>query len=105
MTKFTTWCGSLRVIEDDRRLGHTTMLDVRRVKTDTQGEHVQIAVTVEKHHTKRTVSQYGYLSLTPDQVPTLIAALTKLHPPYDPLKRIQSSDADDRAFYGLESAS
>lgn len=104
-TKFEVWCGSLRLI--NRAVGYTTTMDVRRVDTSNDGEHVQLAVTVEKHHATRTTSEHGYIQLTPEQVPLLITALTKLHPKHDPNRGYQpygNKDNDDRAFYGLPSA-
>lgn len=99
-TKFEVWCGSLRLL--CRRVGLTTTMDVRRVDTPGDGEHVQIQVLVEKHHAHRTTSQYGYIKLSPDQVPFLINALTKLRPPYDSSLTVIASEADDRVFYGLK---
>lgn len=104
-TKFEVWCGCLRLV--NRMVGYTTTMDVRRVDTLDNGEHVQLAVTVEKHHATRTTSESGYIQLTPEQVPLLITALTKLHPKYDPNKIHQpysSRDKEDREFYGLPSA-
>lgn len=99
--RFETWCGSLRLVTRDDN--STTTMDVRRVQPDGR-EHVQIAVTVDRHHAKRTVSQHGYIELSPDDVPVLIAALTKLHPKHDPQAphlSFHEKDKQDRAFYGL----
>jgi hypothetical protein len=105
-TNIDTFCGSLRISQDSRT-NSTTVLEVRRVDTENDGEHVQIAVEVQTHHTKRTNTASGYIRLGPEDVPYLITALTKLHPKYDPTKtRVWSMRNDEeREFYGLPAVS
>lgn len=100
--KLSTWCGSLRIEQRDH--DSQTTMDVRRVETSGDGEHIQIAVTVDRFHPKRTVSQHGYLQLRPEDIPFLVTALTKLHPKYDQTRGYVSfadHDRETRQFYGL----
>jgi hypothetical protein len=103
-TVFDTFCGSLRISQDSHSNTATTILDVRRVDTENDGEHVQIAVEVQTHYARRTNTASGYICLKPEEVPYLITALTKLHPKYDPSNahRPWSTRAtEEREFYGL----
>src|SRR6266853_614620 len=76
--KFSTWCGSLRL--QQHGVDSTSTLDVRRVHPNGGCEHVQIALTTERHHKTRTVSGYGHIELRPEDVAFLITALTKVLP-------------------------
>lgn len=100
--KFSTWCGSLRIQQKSTLGDGMTTLDVRRVHPNGKDEHIQVAVTVERFHPKRTVSQHGYIELSPQEVQFLITALTKTHPkPDDTYRPHHSHEAEERAFYGL----
>lgn len=107
MTQLSTWCGHLRLVGENFSGDTTTTLDVRRVKRGSQEEHVQISVMIEKQNQKRTTTSLGYVQLSPEDVPFLITALSKLRPSYDAEERLQKyptfeeEDAADRAFYGL----
>jgi hypothetical protein len=103
-TTFDTFCGSLRISQDSHSSSTTTILDVRRVDTENDGEHVQIAVEVQTHYTKRTNTASGYIQLKPEDVPYLITALTKLHPKYNPSnthRQWSVRNTEEREFYGL----
>lgn len=58
----------------------TTLVAVRRVVTQDEGEHVQMEVRVTRHHAKRDVTSYGYIHLSPEQAAQMAKALTEIEP-------------------------
>jgi hypothetical protein len=105
-TKLGVKFDSLAVRTENLTGDSFTMLKVRRVKPQPGDEHVQIEVDVVKRGTKRTNTYSGYINLSPRQVPTLINALTKVHPPYDKASPLSGLHADsDKAwakFYEID---
>lgn len=84
----------------------STMIAIRRVVTDSEGEHVQIEVKVTKNHAKRTTYAYGHVHLSPEQADKMALALTKAHPKWDGTYTTSPRDDRERAreFYGLTEA-
>jgi hypothetical protein len=102
-TKIDVWCGQLSI--DQSKFDQSATMRVRRVKPESEPEHVQLDVTINKHGEKRTTTQSFCFMLSPEAVEKLILGLTKLHPPYDPTKnhyvQIREQEAKAREFYEL----
>jgi hypothetical protein len=79
----------------------STKMRVRRVLPKDRPEHVQIDLTVINRGEKRTSQHHGYIELTPEQVPMLVNALTKMWPAGDWQGTWIARDLELRKHYDL----
>lgn len=91
--RFGLFGSSLKIEQDCGN--QTTEIRTRRVNpVSGEGEQVQIEITIDTHHEKRTHHTHGHLVLAPAAAAILVTSLTKLLPPHQ-----QRPAAEDRAFY------
>jgi len=102
-TKLGVSMGHVVFKTQDRDSG--TKLSIRRVKPQSEAEHVQIEVEITRIGEKRTNSYHGYVELPVDMVAPFVAALSKVQPPHDSskaYKSISDSDKEWADFYGID---